>query len=201
MRAVIICGGNVGEYILEYVDKDDCIICADSGYDRAIKYGLSPDIIIGDMDSVKADFSSENTIVYPSRKDYTDSELVLDYAISNGFDKILMFGMTGTRMDHTYANISLLLKCRNADVVIIDENNEIRMLFDEIKIKGKIGDTVSILPFSSDLVGVTSKGLEYSLNNSTVKIGTSLGVSNKMTEEACTIEIKEGIALVIRSKD
>ncbi|MBE7016176.1 MAG: hypothetical protein E7417_05070 [Ruminococcaceae bacterium] len=68
-------------------------------------------------------------------------------------------------------------------------------------IEGAVGDTVSILPFSGDLEGVSTEGLEYSLSDSEVKLGTSLGVSNRMTEDTCKITIKKGTALVIRSKD
>ena len=165
------------------------------------RLGILPDIVIGDMDSVRGDYSAENIKVYPTRKDYTDSELVIDYAIETGFTELLLFGMTGTRMDHTYANLSLLLKCRDIDAVIIDSNNIIRMVFDKVTIDGKRGDTVSILPFCGDVIGVTTTGLEYPLNNSVIKIGTSLGVSNKMTDNVCTVEIKAGTALVLRSND
>ena len=201
MRAVIICGGNVGEYIIDYITQSDYIISADSGYDHAIKFGIKPDIVIGDMDSVVADLKDKKTIIYPQKKDFTDSELALFHARELGATEILMFGMIGSRMDHSYANISLLLNCRDIDVAIIDSNNIIRMVFDELSLKGEIGDTVSILPFSGDAEGVTTKGLEYPLTDGTIKIGTSLGVSNKMVQNQCSVTIKKGTALVIRSKD
>lgn len=201
MRAVIICGGNVGKYILDYVRDDDYIICADSGYDRAMGYGIKPDIIIGDMDSIKGDYSSKNIEIYPAKKDFTDSELAIKHAISKGYTEILMFGMIGTRMDHTFSNLSLLFGYKDSNITIIDEHNIIYLVSGEITINASCGDIVSILPFSGDLIGVTAYGLEYPLLNSTIKFGTSLGVSNKMTEDACHIEIKEGTALVIRSKD
>ena len=201
MKAVIFCGGNVDICALRYIDDGDLIVCADSGYDRALALGIVPDIIIGDMDSISADYTENDSIVYPTRKDYTDSELVIDYVIEKGADKIVMFGMIGTRFDHSFANISLLLKCRGRDAVIIDKNNIIQMLFDTVTVGGNVGDTVSILPFSGDLEGVTTTGLEYPLYDSTVRIGTSLGVSNKMTGKVCTISLKKGIALIIRSND
>ena len=123
MRGVIICGGNVGEYIKDYIKPDDYIICADSGYDRAKAFGITPDIVIGDMDSTKEAEIPFEKIVYPVRKDFTDSEIAVNYAIEKGFEEVLMFGMIGTRMDHTLASISLLSKLQNA--VIIDANNEI----------------------------------------------------------------------------
>ena len=201
MRSIIICGGNVDSYILDYIRDGDYIICADSGYDHARKFGISPDIVIGDMDSVKSDYTSENTVLFPPKKDFTDSELALKFAMDKGFDEILMFGMIGTRMDHSFANLSLLLNCKGFDAKIIDKNNIIQMVFDEITLNGKIGDTISILPFSEDAIGVTTSGLLYTLNNATIKIGTSLGVSNQMTDNVCTIKVKEGKVLVIRSND
>lgn len=201
MRAVIICGGTVEDYILDYIKDTDYVICADSGYDRAKKFSIEPNIIIGDMDSVKTDLGDNQSIVYPAKKDFTDSELALFHAIEKGADQILMFGMIGTRMDHTYANLSLLLNCKDIGAVIIDGNNIIRMVFDQLTLHGEIGDTVSILPFAGDVHGVSTSGLEYPLENSTIKIGTSLGVSNKMTNPQCCITVKKGTALVIRSND
>lgn len=201
MRAVIVCGGNVGEYIKKYIKPGDFIICADSGYDRAKKYGIEPDIVIGDMDSVKNGCVHENKLVYPARKDFTDSELAISYALEHGYDELLLFGMIGTRMDHTLANISLLKRLKNVSAVIIDANNEIYFTDNQITLKGCKGDIVSIIPFEGDVLGVTTKGLDYALTDGVIKSGTTLGVSNVMTENECSITVKKGAAFIIRSKD
>lgn len=201
MRAIIICGGYAGEYIKDYIQSGDFVICADSGYDHALRYGIEPDIIVGDMDSVKASTEEKNRIVYPTHKDCTDGELTVIYAKEHGFSEVTMFGMIGTRMDHTMANISLLKQLNGTDAVIIDEHNEIRFTDKEIVIEGNPGDTVSIIPFEGDCEGVTTYGLEYVLKDGTVKSGTSLGVSNVMTGKQCRITIKSGKAFVIRSRD
>ncbi len=201
MRAIIICGGNVSEYIKDYIKKDDFIICADSGYDRAEKFGIEPDVIIGDMDSIAKTPTLENRIVYPMRKDFTDSELVVQYALEHGYDEILMFGMIGTRMDHSLANVALLKQTKGKKAVIIDANNEIYFAEEEFILLGKAGDTVSIIPFEGDAVGVTTEGLDYPLDCGIIKSGTTLGISNVMTGEVCKITIKSGSAFIIRSKD
>lgn len=201
MRAIIICGGNVGEYIKDYVKDTDFVICADSGYDHAEKYGIQPDIIIGDMDSVKSSCIHKNKIVYPSRKDFTDSELVVQYAMEHGYDEVLLFGMIGTRMDHTLANVSLLKQMKGIKVVIIDANNEIYYTEDEFTLSGKQGDTISIIPFEGDINDITTEGLEYPLKNQSIKSGTSLGVSNVMTGNKCAVKIGSGKAFIIRSRD
>ena len=199
MRGVIICGGNVGEYIKDYILPDDFVICADSGYDRAKEFGITPGIVLGDMDSTRYEDVPEEKIVYPVRKDFTDSELAVEYAKEKGFSEILLFGMIGTRMDHTLANISLLAGLKNA--VIIDANNEIYYAEGKFSLKGRKGDIISIIPFMGDVSGVTTRGLDYPLEKSTVKWGTSLGVSNVMVEDACHIKIEKGAAFIIRSKD
>ncbi len=199
MRGVIICGGNVGEYIKDYISPDDFIICADSGYDRAKAFGITPDIVIGDMDSTCETEIPYEKITYPVRKDFTDSELAVMYAKEKGFSTILMFGMIGTRMDHTLSNISLLAGLQNAR--IIDANNEIYYAVGKFTLSGNVGDTVSIIPFMEDVLVAKSKGLDYPLLNTTIKCGTTLGVSNAMIEDECEIEIEKGSAFIIRSKD
>lgn len=199
MTGVIICGGNVGEYIKDYIKPDDFVICADSGYDHAKRFGIQPDIVIGDMDSTKFSDISEEKRLYPKRKDFTDSELAIMYAEEKGFKQTLLFGMIGTRMDHSLANISMLSRLKNA--VIIDANNEIYFTKSEISLSGKSGDIISIIPFKDDLFGVTTDGLDYSMEKGTVKCGTSLGVSNVMLGDTCHIKIEKGAAFIIRSKD
>ena len=199
MRGIIICGGKVGEYIKDYIKPDDFVICADSGYDRAKAFGITPDIVIGDMDSTCEKEIPFEKITYPVRKDFTDSELAVNYAKEKGFDSVLMFGMIGTRMDHSLANISLLSQLD--DAVIIDANNEIYFADGKFTLSGKIGDTISIIPYKEDILVAKSKGLDYPLLNTTIKCGTTLGVSNVMTENECEIEIEKGSAFIIRSRD
>jgi len=199
MRGVIICGGNVGEYIKNYIKPDDYIICADSGYDRAKAFGIKPDVVMGDMDSTCETEIPDDAITYPVRKDFTDSELAVNYALEKGFDEVLLFGMIGTRMDHSLANITLLQRIPNA--VIIDENNEIYFADGKFTLSGNVGDNVSIIPFMGDCVVANSKGLDYPLFDTTIKCGTTLGVSNVMTENQCEIDIEKGSAFIIRSRD
>lgn len=199
MRAVIICGGDVGGYIKDYVKKGDLVICADSGYDRAKKYGIIPDVVLGDMDSVAGGDYPVDAIVYPTRKDFTDSELAVMYAIDHGYKSALLFGMIGTRMDHSLANLTLLQRFEEG--AIINANNEIYFVRNSITLAGKPGDTISIIPYPGDAGGVTTKGLDYPLFKGKIPAGTTLGISNVMTENECTITLEEGTAFVIRSAD
>lgn len=201
MRAVIIGSGHIGDcdYIKSKIAPGDYIICADGGYDHAVRLGLAPDIMIGDFDSVSELPKETEKIKYPARKDFTDGEIAVKYAAENGFDEVLLLGMTGDRADHTITDILLLTQCRSG--CLIDDNNEIYLLRDIVEVSGKAGDTLSIVPVGGDVKGITTQNLEYPLNDETLYFGESRGVSNVMTADRCVIRAKSGIGLIIKVRN
>ena len=196
MRAVIIGNGTICDhsYIRSLIHTDDIIICADGGLKHAAKMGITPDIAIGDFDSSEKD-GSVMTYVYPKRKDFTDGELAVDHAIEQGYDEILLLGMTGTRIDHTLTNIFLLTK--PANIYMADDHNEIYLVRSELIIKGKKGKTLSIIPVSGDLKGIQTEGLEYPLHGETLFFGHSRGNSNVITSDLCRISVQSGMGIVL----
>ncbi len=198
MRAVIIGNGDIKnyEYIKGKIRKNDFIICADGGYNHAVKMGINPDALIGDFDSAKGFKSVEDRIEYPVRKDYTDGELAVTYAAEHGYDEIMLIAMSGDRFDHTMADVLLLDKCKRG--VLADDNNEIYLLKDELLIKGRKGQTLSIIPIKGDARGLVTEGLEYPLCDETLYFASSRGISNVMLSEECRIKIKSGMALVVK---
>lgn len=198
MRAVIIGNGDIKnyDYIKSKIRLEDYIICADGGYNHAAKMGITPNVLIGDFDSAKDFEEIEDRIQYPTRKDFTDGELAVDYAVEHGYEDIVLIAMTGDRADHTIADILLLSKCPNG--VLIDDNNEIYLLRDSIEIEGRKGQIISIIPIGGNAEGIITQGLEYPLNNETLYFADTRGISNVMTENKCTISLKKGMALIIK---
>ena len=198
MRAVIIGSGEIKDYkkAKSRIGAEDYIICADGGYDHAVKMGVKPDILIGDFDSISNIPEDTEKVQYPTRKDMTDSHIALELAREKGYNKMLLLGFTGDRADHSLTNILLLINYPEA--VIADDNNEIRLIKDAAELFGSAGDTVSIVPVYGDLEGITTSGLEYPLDNETLYLGDSRGVSNVMTDEKCVIKCRGGMGLVIK---
>ncbi len=210
MRAIIIGSGSVeNNNIYKILKPTDIIICCDGGSKHLFEEGIIPHYILGDLDSsipqIIQFFETKNVIFkkFDCKKDATDMELSIDFAISLGVKEIVILGATGTRLDHTLANINLLLKAEEANVkaTIIDKNNQIFILSDNIVLNGEKGDLVSLIPLTTCVEGVTTKGLEYPLRDATMTIGKSLGISNVMLENICSVCIKKGYLLVIKSKD
>ena len=196
MRAVVIGNGDINdyEYISSLIRNDDTIICADGGLRHAEAMGLITNVAIGDFDSYKSDIKVKK-FVYPERKDYTDGELAVQYAIDNGYDEIMLLGMTGKRLDHTLTDILLLSKYENS--YLIDDYNEVHIVSSKLVLRDKKGKTLSIIPVLSDLKGITTKGLEYPLHDETLFFGESRGNSNVVTDDTCIIEVRSGMGIVI----
>jgi len=204
MRAVIICGGEIKDY--EYTKKQirdsDMVICADSGYDHAVRMRLYVSVVVGDFDSVESVPDDVETIKYPPRKNLTDSEIAIKHARGMGFKDFMMVGATGARMDHTLTNI-LMLKSfmeRGETCVIIDEHNKIMMTESKLDIFEPPGATISLIPLT-DCAGVTTTNLEYPLVDADMFVGKGLGVSNKSTDAHSVVSIKSGTLLVVVAND
>lgn len=211
MKCMIIANGDLDPAWLSRTlfNDTDYIICADGGAKHLRRLGISPNVVLGDMDSISADderfFKSKNVRFerFPPKKDDTDTALATDLALSLKPDEITYLGVTGSRLDHTLANIGLLLKGLNAGVTvkIINENNEIHLINRAIEISGHPGDTLSILPLSETVEGICLEGLEYPLRNATLHLGTTQGISNVFIGSQASISITAGLLLVIKSSD
>ena len=196
MRAVVIGNGTINDYgyIKSLLRKEDFIICADGGIRHAYALGIKPAVVIGDFDSSEKD-DSITVYEYPARKDFTDGELAISYAADNGYNEIMLLGMTGSRLDHTLTDIFLLSRYEGA--YIIDDKNEIHLVRSNLRLEGRRGMTLSIIPVYGDVCGITARGLEWELDNDTLYFGTSRGNSNIINDDVCTITIKSGVAAVI----
>lgn len=215
MRYVIISGGSIEDaFALEWLQKNkyDCLLAADSGMNFLYRNGLVPDVIAGDFDSVDdesfAAFSMNTAIEkiqLNPMKDDTDTEFVLREAIRRGATEIVIWGATGTRLDHVLANIYLLgigLE-EGVSIQLLDAHNRIRMIEGECTIakEEQFGRYVSVLPVKGDAHGVTLEGMKYPLHDAKLSCFSSLGVSNEIVDTEARIEVKQGVLLLIESRD
>lgn len=180
-------------------DEGDLVIAADGGFDTLKRVGIAPDLLIGDMDSIESDCGVEK-IVFPVRKDYTDTFLAYEEGVKRGYTNFLIFGGVGGRDDHTFANFSLLLhgKERGHNIKIIGERCDIFVIKNEaITLPGKPGSHFSAFAFGGEAKGVTIRGLEYEAENITLMPQFPLATSNRFMDGEAYIEVKVGALLVM----
>ena len=185
-------------------DETDLLIGADKGYFNFLENSITPHVAMGDFDSYTGEILCENTIKYPVKKDFTDSALAIEYAISKGYRKIIVFGGIGGALDHTVANIALVASYteKGIDIAFVHEENILfavsnsKIAFDE-NAKGRI----SVFSYGDKSSGVNEKGLLYSLDDYTLENLTPLGVSNEFINEKSEISVSCGTLLVYTSKE
>ena len=211
MTTIIVCSGSIMDYanVGKYFEKADLIICADGGASHLGKLGILPDILVGDFDSIgERDFDSlldagVEVIRFPAEKDATDTQLAVQLAMDRGCDAVILLGATGTRLDHTMANVFLLKMLLEAGIkgIIADEHNEIQMINKSISLIREKDVKISLVPVDGKVTGVTTEGLYYPLNDATLEFGTTRGISNEFAEDTASVVIKDGLLLVIKSRD
>lgn len=192
----------------ERVPAADLVIAANGGAANARRLGLRPSVIIGDMDSMtpadKAELEAAalHFITYPINKDATDLELALRFAVEQGAKTITVVGALGGRPDQMLANVFLVTLpfLAGVEVSLLGNGWQAFAVRDTALIEGAAGDTLSLIPLTPEVTGVTTTGLAWSLDKATLVFGSSLGISNRMTEDVVRISVGEGIMLVVHGE-
>src|SRR3989338_8478657 len=202
MKAVLFLGGELRKTprLIHLAENADVVIAADSGALNALKLGIQPDHIVGDLDSLPSKdlkkFKKVEIHKYPSKKDKSDGELALELLLSQKPKEIIIFGTIGGRPDHSLAALMLLARIpKTIPSKMVSHDFEIFFTDDLATIYGKKGDLVSLLPQNSTGAKVTTSGLEYSLKNQHLSYG-SQGLSNCMIRKKASLRITQGALFI-----
>jgi thiamine pyrophosphokinase len=185
----------------------DLIIAADGGANHCTRLAVTPDILLGDLDSIDAhvlaayEHAGITIHRYPRQKDATDLELALDLAKEKGARTVWLAGALGGRWDMSLANLMLAAneKYQEQHIFLLAGNCFMHLLHPGKvhTINGAPGQKISVLPLKGDACGVTLHGFTYPLTEQTIPFGSSRGVSNIMRENNATIHHTAGILLCI----
>ncbi|MEM8534891.1 MAG: thiamine diphosphokinase [Chloroflexota bacterium] len=194
---------------LEQIRTADLLIAADGGALPLLRANMLPHIAIGDFDSL--DTPHEQYLIeqqvevqrFPRAKDETDLELALMLAAQRNATHIDILGALGGRWDHTLANVALLNHpaLRHRQVRLLADQQTLFLVHDSSAIVGKTGDTVSLLPLTGSVQGVTTEGLLYPLQDTTLNYEQARGISNVLIQPPGSVRIQSGLLLVVHHDD
>ena len=207
-RAVIFLNGELKgtkEFYHNFITPTDSIFCADGGAKYTYQLNLMPDLILGDLDSISEEvinFYKEYELsfeTYPVEKDKSDTELLLEKVLTSGYEEVILLAALGNRFDHSLANLYLLEGVFNekTDIKIITPENRIEVIKKEKILEDQADKTVSFLPLSKKVDGVTLKGFKYELESGNFTRGETLGLSNIIQKDSAQIKVKTGTMLMI----
>jgi thiamine pyrophosphokinase len=182
----------------------DLVLGADKGALYARVLDVKLDAVIGDMDSLteleQSNINQARMISYPTRKDETDLELALLYARQQGADQIVLVGATGGRLDMILGNLLLiahsgLSTCR----IEVWDGKQTGWIIKPPgeDILGSQGDTVSLIPIGGSASGVTTRELDYPLDEAELPLGTVRGISNIMNGSIAHVSLSAGLLFAV----
>ncbi|MBI3005618.1 MAG: thiamine diphosphokinase [Ignavibacteriales bacterium] len=201
-RALILANGRPPtKRLLTKLLNGAFFICADGGANTAARFGLKPDLIIGDLDSIQASTLRKFSRV-PARRiadqNSTDLEKALSWVVRKGFHEIVVVGAAGHRLDHSIGNLSALAKfSRKAKIAFIDDNSELVGVGHSYEFEAPAGTIVSLIPLSL-CEGIVTKGLKWELRNESLKLGLRESTSNVVKSSPVTILVRRGDLLLYR---
>jgi thiamine pyrophosphokinase len=198
---------NQSTYLDALIKKADLLIAADGGANHCARFGITPDILLGDLDSIDpavlADYQKKGITIHrhPRRKDATDLELALDLAMRESTGTVWLIGALGGRWDMSLANIMLAAgnSYLGLEIFLLGQDCFMQILHPGKKYTLSVipGQKVSFLPLKNDALGVTLTGVEYPLTDHTISFGSTLGISNIIKKHQATVQHTEGVLLCI----
>jgi len=179
----------------QLLEQTSFFVCADGGANVAARYGLKPNAVVGDMDSVNAGTLKKlsKAELHKIVDDYsTDLEKTFSWVIDKGFHTITVAGATGGRLDHFLGNLSALVKFSSkATITFVDDSGEWMFIDRAKEFSLPIGTTVSLIPVSR-CEGIVTRGLHWNLNFEALELGVRDGTSNLVVESPVHISVAKG---------
>lgn len=208
MKAIILANGELcdPDFAKLVLLEGDYIIACDGGLRHCHALGILPNYIIGDLDSVEPwllnQYPNVPLIQFPIEKDQTDLELALAHACDLGVDTVIVLAGLGGRIDHQLGNVHALAETvtRGIRSEMWDERSRVGLIKDYCRLHTGDGVLVTMLPLTTTVDGVRTIGLKYPLNEETLTVGSSLGVSNQITGAFAEVSLKAGLLIVIQTK-
>ena len=179
----------------------DLVIAADAGYRSCRAAGITPDLLLGDFDSMDQPADFANVLRSPVEKDDTDTMLAIKTALEQGCDEVFLYGGTGgARLDHTLANLQslLYLRRRGARGWMYDRDFLWTVIENEaLTVKRTVEwGLLSVFCLGADALGVDEEGVQYPLKDAVLTAEFPLGVSNHILEPSARIAVRQGALAV-----
>ncbi|MFN8460980.1 MAG: thiamine diphosphokinase [Anaerolineales bacterium] len=209
-RIIIFANGDLPdlEKARALLRPDDFILCADGGTRHALALNLTPNLVIGDMDSIDSaewkTLEEKNITIelFPRDKNETDLELALNKAIEMNPTEIVIVAALGGRTDHALANIALLSNTKYAvhNIALDDGIEQLQFCRDQVEVHGRSGDVISLIPWGNPVHGIQTQNLKWQLDHETLHPEKSRGISNEMTADTAYIKIESDLLLIIHHR-
>lgn len=171
-----------------------CLVAADGGANILVDTGHSPQAIIGDIDSLRDDLRHQmhDMIHKIDEQDSTDFDKCLN-RIDAPF--ILALGFSGSRLDHTLAAMSSLVRFGSSRVVLVAEHDICFVAPPHLTLSTTTGQRVSLFPMGQ--CAGRSTGLFWPIDGLDFTPSGVIGTSNMAASTQATLAFDSPHMLVL----
>ena len=206
-QCAIVLGGEFPQSyrVRERFWATDYCIAADRGADYAVRSGKTPDLLVGDMDSLDPEVfrlcetGGSLVMKVPCAKDETDGELAFLAAQERGYRDILLFCSGGGRLDHLLSNIFVCCHFfqKGMQITLVEDDYTAYFSNKRLVLHGRNGDILSLIPMTKEVHGVTLDGCRYPLTKAALSQGSSWSMCNEFAQPTVTIQQEDGVLLAV----
>lgn len=210
-RCILIGAGDCRVSKIE-TNPEDYVIAVDGGYDTCKRYGVVPDLIVGDFDSVQesdmsqiaeiAKIAPDHVVVLPTAKDDTDMLAAIRAGLSEGCQEFRIYGGMGGRLEHTLANLQCLIylkQCGAAGYLLDDQTTVFVMQNETVWFKPEAKGFLSLFSLGEKAEGVTIRNLKFEVAGSEITNSFPIGISNEFIGKRSSVTVEHGTLAVILS--
>ena len=192
---------NAGHFMEMYrAETFDAVYAVDAGFAHLESVDVSPDMAIGDFDSLGYVPQARRVVRHPVEKDESDLELALDRVKSRAYDEVYVYGALGGRLDHTIANMQVCARFAEEGMIVylvgLDQMVRILVGPDVYELPRLEKGTVSVFSATDESHGVIERGMKYSIDDQTLTNRTTWGLSNELEGEAAAVAVENGTLFV-----
>ena len=187
-----------GRQALELLEAAELLICCDGAADKLVGFGMSPHVIIGDMDSVSDEVKElYASIMIPSDdQESNDLTKAVHYCIEKGYPSVSILGATGLREDHTLGNISLMIEYfPHIEVQIISDFGMFYLVRSGEEVNSFPGELISLFSLDNS-IRVSSRGLLYPLKDLQLSSWYTASL-NEATADHFMLQFKSDLPLIV----
>jgi thiamine pyrophosphokinase len=194
----VLGGTDIDDRLFKFwAHESDILVAADGGADLALRHGLVPHVIVGDLDSASPEALASGADVYKfDDQNTTDCDKMLQWVADQGHTHIDVIGVEGDRLDHVLGTLGSCARSPLSIRLVLRDGLGWVLKPGAHTVPATPGQRISILPIgSADDVSIA--GLRWSLTSADLRLDGFVSVSNIVEEAPVEVSISEGSLLII----
>lgn len=202
--ALVVANGEMCSYgiLTSLMEWCPYMVVCDGAYSRIKSMQITPDVVIGDFDSIGEIQKDMHTqYLHLEEQESTDLEKAINHLVDKGYTDVNIVWASGKRLDHTINNFATLAKYPDVRIVLVDDYSRTFILPKSYSKRYEKGQALSLIPIHT-CSGITTKNLLYNLTGEELSIGKRSGTSNEATgTDLVEITYSDGLLALVESTD